>query len=113
MKIWNYDDASAKDIHSNTIRGYDVFPQEQGAMKTPFENHWGYLPGPGALEVHAHPSDEIYMVFEGNGTVMVGGETAKVKAGDVIEIPGGMPHNIANDGPGKLIWAAFWWAPIK
>lgn len=109
MKIWNYDDARAADIHDNTIRGYDVFPKELGAMDVPFKNHWGYLDGPGALEIHAHAADEYYVVLKGTGRVMVGEEKAAVKSGDFIEIPGGLPHNIENTGEGELIWAAFWW----
>ena len=109
MVIRKYNDANAYDAHSGTIRAHEVLDKASG-FAHPFDSAWGYLPGPGgALEPHAHDANEIYIVFKGDGTVMVDGETAKVACGDIIEIPGGKLHNIQNDGQGELLWLAFWW----
>ena len=47
--------------------------------------------------LHKHlRSEEIYHVLEGNGIVVVGEKSFKVKAGDTISIPPGTPHQIQN-----------------
>ena len=108
MIIRRYDNAAAKAAHADTIRAHEVLPFG-GDLQTPFHSAWGYLEGKGALEVHAHAHDEIYIVFEGKGKVMVGDAFANVGNADVIEIPSGVPHNIENLTDGKLLWLAFWW----
>ena len=108
MIIRRYDDRAAEPAHAGTIRAHEVLPFG-GALRTPFHSAWGYLPGPGALEPHAHAHDEIYIVFAGRGKVTVGGESAEVGNGDIVEIPSGLAHNIENLTQGELKWLAFWW----
>lgn len=50
------------------------------------------------LSGHAHtpPYDEVYIVASGNATLQLGKEIYDVTAGDVIFIPGGVFHALAN-----------------
>jgi mannose-6-phosphate isomerase-like protein (cupin superfamily) len=61
------------------------------------------------MEGHAHPTDEIYVVLKGRGTVHVGNETALIEPGDVIEIPANVFHTMSCQAGGPLLWAAIWW----
>lgn len=111
MDILRYCDTLASDAHEGTIRAHEVIPGP--VMDCPFDSAWGYLPGPGKLASHSHPADEIYMIFKGNGVVTVAGENKPVAPGDIIVIPHDADHCIANEGPGELLWCAFWWQPVK
>ncbi len=52
--------------------------------------------------VHPH-CEQVYVVKEGEGEVMVGGKTAPIKAGSVIFIPRHAPHCVKNTGKGELV----------
>lgn len=108
MVIRRYNDLNASPAHSGTIRAHEVLPHD-GEFTVPFQSAWGYLASAGALEVHSHRTDEIYIIFKGKGRVRVGDETAEVSCGDIVEIPSDMPHNIENLTDSELLWLAFWW----
>ena len=107
MTIQRYDDAKAIPSHNGTIHAYGVF--ENPAFPVPFEHAWGYLPGPGALESHAHPTTEVYVILQGEGLMTVGSETQPVQAGDFVEIPANEAHHLVNEQEAPLLWAALWW----
>jgi mannose-6-phosphate isomerase-like protein (cupin superfamily) len=109
MIIRRYDDVLATGGHNNSIRAYTAMPGD-GDIRPPFGSAWGFLPGPGQLEPHAHPTQEVYMVFEGRGVVSIEDEDEQVGPGDIIEIPADARHSLRNDGPGPLLWVALWWA---
>ena len=55
---------------------------------------------------HTHPGDEISYVAEGEGEILIDGQSArKVKAGDGFVIPAGAKHDAHNTGsmPLKLV----------
>ena len=104
MNISRFSKETASLAHNDTILASGVLPK---GMKAPFQHAWGYVEG-GAIEPHAHPSSEIYMVFMGEGFMTVGSETCAVSAGDVIEIPANQIHSIRSSG-GPMLWAALWW----
>ena len=54
-------------------------------------------PGRGA-PLHRHPYDEVLMVQEGHGRVVVGEETRETRAGDIVVIKAGTPHGFVNIG---------------
>jgi len=108
MNIRRYDPDQARDAHNGTIKAHEVFPAGS-EFPVPFESAWGYLDGPSELEPHAHDDDEVYVICRGKGRMTVGEERAEVGPGDVIEIPGGLSHSIANAGGGDLLWFALWW----
>jgi len=53
----------------------------------------------GTNQVHVHEdAEQVYIVLRGEGTVQVGDEKAKVKAGDAIFLPAKVPHGFFNTG---------------
>jgi uncharacterized cupin superfamily protein len=68
---------------------YDVVPP--GKRSCPFHSHRG--------------EEEMFFVVSGTGTLRLGDETRKIRAGDVICCPTGGPetaHQIVNDSDGEL-----------
>ncbi|MEM3404211.1 MAG: cupin domain-containing protein [Nitrososphaeria archaeon] len=62
------------------------------------------------LFFHTHPrSEETYFIVSGTGTVFVEElkKPVKVKEGDVVYIPAGMPHGVKNTGRRNLLIAFF------
>jgi len=106
MNISRFDKNTAVGSHNNTILASEVLPS---GMSSPFDHAWGYLENGNAMEGHAHPTNEVYFVFAGTGTVVVGDERAKVSCGDVIEIPPNIYHTMICDENAILLWAALWW----
>jgi mannose-6-phosphate isomerase-like protein (cupin superfamily) len=107
MNIRRFDKATAPKGHNDTILAGDFLP---AGVKAPFGAAYGYLENGHAMESHAHPTEEIYVVLQGRGTVHVGKETAGVAPGDVVEIPADAPHTMSCQDNGPLLWAALWWA---
>jgi mannose-6-phosphate isomerase-like protein (cupin superfamily) len=56
---------------------------------------------------HHHDPPEIYYIVEGEGVVIVDGESHDVCAGSAVFIPGGAEHSLANRGstPLRLLYA--------
>ena len=44
------------------------------------------------LPEHAHPHEQIVNMIEGTYELVIGGESYVLNAGDVLVIPGGVPH---------------------
>lgn len=109
MNIHSFVKEKAKPGHNGTILYAPVLPE---GMKAPFDAAWGYLENGAAMEAHAHPTVEIYMIISGRGRVMVGNQWKPVGPSDVIEIPPDAMHTMACDDAGPLLWAALWW-PAK
>lgn len=59
------------------------------------------LPG-GALQVHRHPTLELYYFLAGTGIVTLGSEQHAVRPGTTISIPADTAHGIRNDGASVL-----------
>jgi len=106
INMSRFDKNTATGGHNDTILASAVLPQ---GMAAPFGHAWGYLENGGEMEAHAHPTAEVYLVFAGTGTVVVGEERAPVKCGDVIEIPPDAEHTMICDSNTTLLWAALWW----
>ena len=106
MNISRFDKLTATGSHNNTILASHVLPE---GMSAPFDHAWGYLENGGEMEGHTHHTSEVYFVFAGSGTVVVGDERAKISCGDVIEIPPDAYHTMICDQNATLLWAALWW----
>lgn len=96
--------------HENTVLAHNILPKGQ---KSPFYHKYGYLENRHTMLGHQHPTDEIYHVVFGKGTVIVGGENREVSAGDVIDIPANTWHTMSCGDEGPLCWACYWWPVIK
>ncbi len=104
-----FSEKTAVAAHEGTILGANVIPD---GVEAPFRHFYGYLENGGAMAGHAHPTDEIYHIMRGHGTVIVGGHCRDVKAGDIVIIPANVWHTqICRDG-GPYLWAAYWWDVI-
>ncbi|GAA4531392.1 hypothetical protein GCM10023096_73480 [Nonomuraea ferruginea] len=53
-------------------------------------------------EVH-EDTDQILTFVSGTGEARVGGEVRPVKAGDLVAVPAGTPHNFVNTGAAPLV----------
>ena len=59
--------------------------------------------GPGdAIPLHTHPVDEVIIIDDGDGEVVVGNERRAVSRGAVVFIPAGKAHGASNAGSGTL-----------
>ncbi len=110
MKVSRFDPNLARPAHEGTILAMPVLPE---GIEAPFSHAWGYLKPGGAMDGHAHPTEEIYFFHRGEGTVVVGSEEHPVRAGDVVEIPPDAYHTVRNPSAGDLLWFALWWDPIS
>lgn len=67
-------------------------------------------PGKRACPFHSHRAEEeMFFVVRGEGTLRYGGQTRKIRAGDVICCPVGGPetaHQIVNDSAAPLAYLA-------
>lgn len=102
----SFDPVRASLAHQDTILAAPVLPE---GMTAPFDHAWGYLSGPGEMERHRHPKEEVYFFFQGRGFAFVDGEEIPVKCGDVVRIPPNALHTVINRDDGVLLWAALWW----
>jgi mannose-6-phosphate isomerase-like protein (cupin superfamily) len=55
-----------------------------------------------SVSLHRHAYDEIFVVQEGEATVLTGSEERLVRAGDIVAIPAGEPHGFVNSGNVRL-----------
>lgn len=106
MNRSRFNPKTASKAHQDTILASDVLPP---GFPAPFGHAWGYHAGPGEMELHAHPTQEVYFFFDGNGFVVVGDEREPVGPGDVIHIPPNAMHTVINESDKELLWAALWW----
>ncbi|MFW6308934.1 MAG: cupin domain-containing protein [bacterium] len=106
MDIKRFVKEKAQEAHEGTILADDVVPE---GLNPPFGHAWGYLENNSEMESHSHPTEEIYIVVQGQGFVQVGEEKSKVVPGDVVEIPPGKEHTMVCKEEGPLLWAALWW----
>ncbi len=59
----------------------------------------------GVLRRHRHAQDEVYLVIEGEGVVIVEGASRAVRAGSSVFIPGNCRHSIECTGQTPLRFA--------
>jgi mannose-6-phosphate isomerase-like protein (cupin superfamily) len=104
--VTKFDLRTAISAHEGTIMASNVLPE---GLKAPFDNAWGYLDKPGAMDAHRHHTEEIYLFFKGDGFVVIDGEKMPVSPGDVVHIPPDTLHSVINEKNAELLWAAFWW----
>ena len=58
-------------------------------------------PGSGP-RLHRHPYEEVFVVQEGTATFTAGDETIEASSGQVVVVPGGVPHKFVNNGESRL-----------
>jgi len=55
-------------------------------------------PGGGVLGLHTHAAQETFYILAGEFAFPGLGETVRASAGDVVHVPGGVPHTNLNVG---------------
>ena len=63
---------------------------------------WVDMPTGGSVRLHRHPYKEIFIILEGTATFTVGSATVEAHAGQIIIVPGGIPHKFKNTGDQRL-----------
>jgi mannose-6-phosphate isomerase-like protein (cupin superfamily) len=58
-------------------------------------------PGRGP-SLHRHQYAEVFIVQEGRATFRVNDDEVEIGAGQVVVVPGGVPHGFVNSGDGPL-----------
>jgi mannose-6-phosphate isomerase-like protein (cupin superfamily) len=61
----------------------------------------GLIP-PGRAPDHFHNYDEVIYVLEGEGTLEIGGDQARLGSGSCIHLPARLVHSLANNGPREM-----------
>jgi quercetin dioxygenase-like cupin family protein len=62
------------------------------------------IPAGGVVESHSHANEQMGLVLEGEMDFTIGGETRRLRPGDVFRIPGGVVHSVvAGDRPVKAL----------
>lgn len=55
------------------------------------------------LSEHTAPYDAVVQVIDGRGTLVIGGEQVVVSAGEVVIMPGNVPHSVSADERFKML----------
>ena len=95
MKISRLSKNGWKKIHSGTVLAH--FTLSKAEMHAPFLLIWGKLEANSKMATDpGHPEGEVFIVTQGNGTLIVGGEEAVLGEGDTVYIPPNTPHYFVN-----------------
>ncbi|BCV22238.1 cupin domain-containing protein [Moorella sp. Hama-1] len=72
----------------------------RAVLDLPYINIMNLTLAPGdEVPSHTTPVDVLFHVIEGEGSITIGPETARVAAGDIVVSPAGIPHALeANTG---------------
>ena len=57
---------------------------------------WVDMPPGGAIRLHKHPYEEIFIIQEGTATFNVDPVTLEARAGQIIIVPAEVPHKFMN-----------------
>jgi quercetin dioxygenase-like cupin family protein len=55
------------------------------------------------LSEHTSPYDATVLVVEGTATLVIGGQTVKAKAGELVIMPAGVPHSLKAEERFKML----------
>jgi quercetin dioxygenase-like cupin family protein len=55
------------------------------------------------LSEHTAPYDAVVQVIDGRGTLVIGGEQVVVSAGEIVIMPGNVPHSVSADERFKML----------
>jgi methionyl-tRNA synthetase len=110
MLIRDISDARLTDAYG--IRYTQIYPHG-GEELAP----WGFgravIEAGGATEPHAHEEHETFLILDGEGTMVIGDESAAVEAGQSVLIPAGEPHQLVNESTERqLVFLSIYW-PVE
>jgi quercetin dioxygenase-like cupin family protein len=97
-------------IAASSLAPQAAHAQQAGTRRTDLQRHDLSASGREVIQVrvdfdpgyvapkHTHPGEEIIYVIEGTLEYKIGGKVSRVKAGEVLFVPGGTPHTARNIG---------------
>lgn len=83
-------------------RGKGVLLERIGAGKNMSVLHWNMADG-SEVTLHQHPHEQFGYVIQGGFNMLIGKETAVLKAGDAYFIPADVPHRFTAMGETEAI----------
>lgn len=75
-----------------------VLHAKQDAPGTDLTVTWVELDPNSAQRAHSHDPEQVYVVVDGQGVMVVGGEKRSVQAGDLVRVPPNTEHRLRNTG---------------
>jgi len=63
---------------------------------------WVDMPPGNSVRLHQHPYQEVFVIQEGHATFTIGTERVEAHSGQIIIVPGGVPHKFTNSGDRQL-----------
>jgi quercetin dioxygenase-like cupin family protein len=55
------------------------------------------------LSEHTSPYDATVLIVDGQATLVIGGKPVTAKAGELVIMPAGVPHELRADAPFKML----------
>ncbi len=102
METFSAEDFHGVVIHENTVNEREVrlfASPDCPVRRENFACGMAVIASGQVHEEHVHPdSDELILVYQGQGTGTVGGKELTISRGDVIAIDRGEPHTFTNTG---------------
>jgi mannose-6-phosphate isomerase-like protein (cupin superfamily) len=85
-------------------------PQDAGTFEFVGSQHpgtdisfiWVDMPPGGAVRLHQHPYQEIFVIQSGSAAYTVGADTLQAHAGQILIVPANTPHKFVNTGSAPL-----------
>ena len=100
-KIAHYKDTPFHENWRDCQDYYEVLsPKETGGLTVCYQ----FMKSRMEPHVHQH-FDEIYLVDQGSGTLLVNGEERMMNPGEMIWIPRGTSHGVVPGADGLRVWA--------
>jgi mannose-6-phosphate isomerase-like protein (cupin superfamily) len=78
-------------------------------LNAPFEGAWCVLRPHTTSTAHSHHEYEIFIALAGVATLVVDGERHPFSAGDIVRLPPGSTHCVANEGDKDFEYYGVWW----
>jgi quercetin dioxygenase-like cupin family protein len=100
MLAFNLDQVQLNDVPDGSIRV--DFPLQSVHGSASFAAVLFEIDPGNALATHTDSAEEVLLVLAGEGEAHVGGETARIRAGDVAVVPALAPHGVRNTGETTL-----------
>jgi mannose-6-phosphate isomerase-like protein (cupin superfamily) len=88
---------------------FQDLPGSERARKFEGKNHGAgvsfflsnHAPGEGP-DLHRHPYEEVFIMYEGVATFTVGDEQVEAGPGQIVVVPPNTPHKFKNSGEGRI-----------
>ena len=85
---------SARPIHTETLPDFNPLPGYHAKLvhsESMTVAHWT-IQADHAMPEHSHPHEQIVNMIEGEFELILDGDPVRLKAGDILVIPGNVPH---------------------